>query len=221
MLGAGTTLPMCLQLTFSQRWAAACGKQSGDHEPDGPWGGGTTSSGKIPWSLWAAPPPNRGHPGPTGTWSAGPGARLRFVCTPRSAARQKRAVSPGARGSLSTQSHPPPRTPQVGGGLWPGAHTPPLPFWKLPLGTDPRVAPGQAHVQGSPPFLPGKSRFQGCFPLLSHHPAHTQPRDASCPGSASSVLTFSSTSWRSWSHSRVSGFSRFSVQRRARRRDSP
>lgn len=59
-------------------------------------------------ATWAAPSLKPGHPGPTGTWSAGASARLGCACTPRAAARQGRAVRLGPWGSLSTQSHPGP-----------------------------------------------------------------------------------------------------------------
>lgn len=64
-----------------------------------------------------------------------------------------------------------------------------------------------------------KPRPPGCFPAAC--PPAPRPDAPAAPGRAPWALTFSSTSWRSWSHSRVSGFSRFSVQRRARRSDSP
>lgn len=91
--GTGAAPPVCLRLTFSQRWAAACGGQRGDCEPGGPWGSSST---------------HLRHPRPTGISCVGACGRLRPVCTPHSAARQRGAVRLGRWVSLPTQSPPGP-----------------------------------------------------------------------------------------------------------------
>lgn len=171
-------VPPCPRLTSSRHWAAACGGQSRDREPEGPWGS------PPPPTLVTQHPPELGLLEPVRTRDLS----VHLVQLPGKrgwALRLRPWVGldpepPGPRGPLSLvplRKHL--RGPQ--GDPTPGAH------------------PGST---AAPPHA------------LAHIPAHAHARAGRC-------LTFSSTSWRSWSHSRVSGFSRFSVQRRARRRDSP
>lgn len=191
--GVGLSYPS-LQLTFSRRWAAVCANKRG-REPGGPG---------------AAPAPTPRTQGRTHRnlvcWSLCEPA----ICLYTSFSCQARAgMRLGPRGTQFPETCPSwlPPAPHLWARPWPHPCQEPL------RGNGSPETPLQGHVQGGP-CPTGTSRSHGACPGLSPH--QVSPR----PGAAA-ALTFSSTSWRSWSHSRVSGFSRFSVQRRARRRDSP
>lgn len=180
----------------------AVGAQRGDREPDGPWGqlphptrprAPRTHRNLVCWSLWAP-----------------------AICLYTSFSCQAReGCEAGALGQPRPRATQAQRTSQGGLGAHPWACRLPVPCRERSQGADPRTTACQAHVRGSP-FLPRINPAPMAAPRGS--PARLpRPEMPAAP----SALTFSSTSWRSWSHSRVSGFSRFSVQRRARRRDSP
>lgn len=180
------------------------GAQRGAREPDSPWGSSPTQSraprtyrNLVCWSLCAP-----------------------VICLYTSFSCQAREGNEtGALGEPLPRAIQAQRTPQG----WLGAYPWACP-WPRPLQ---ETFTGNRSQDGS---MPGTCPRMHLFPtrktqvpqLLSHPPvSHPCPEMPVAWGTASLALTFSSTSWRSWSHSRVSGFSRFSVQRRARRRDSP
>lgn len=148
--------PVCLRLTFSQRWAAACGGQSRDCEPGGPWGSSST---------------HLRRPGPTGISCAGACGRLRPVCTPHSAAGKGGGMRLGRWASLPTQKPPPPPGSEDLQG-WLGARPRPRPLQRTFTGDRPR----DDSTPGTQPWDPLCPTWKSPGPPAAFPPPARPPR---------------------------------------------
>lgn len=186
--GAGTAPPMCLRLTFSRRWAAACRGQSEDCEPDGPQGG----EGLSAWETFPGVSDGGSTTPPTPPWA--PRTHRNLVCWRLCAPVICRYTSFSCRAREGCEARALGEPPQpedllgMAGSVATGMRSGSTLLEAFTVWADPRVTSPATHVSQEALLSHlDASRPHGGFPLPSRHPAHTRPRGARCPGPTGSL----------------------------------